>query len=125
MVQPIRSLDELARHGGCIHAECRQCGRLAIFAVHDLLAHFRRRKLTLAWPRFAKHIRCSPPDGCGARDPEVAWVPNPPPPDDDPPPPRPRFVRAGPPAPLGVDQREWNRARDDRERRRLIRQARG
>jgi hypothetical protein len=39
--------------------------------ARELLAHFRRRKLTLAWRRFAKHIRCKPPEGCGARDPEV------------------------------------------------------
>jgi hypothetical protein len=123
MIQPIRSLRDLERHGGSIHAECRTCGRVAIFAVSDLLAHFRRRKLAMNWPHFAEKLRCLPPDGCGTNNPKVTWWGSTPPPDDDQPPPRPRFVRN--PAPPGVDQNAWERAKGERERKRLIRQARG
>jgi hypothetical protein len=72
MIQPIRSLRDLERHGGSIHAECRTCGRVAIFAVSDLLAHFRRRHMPMDWPHFAEKLRCLPPAGCGATNPSVS-----------------------------------------------------
>jgi hypothetical protein len=122
MIAPIRSLADLERHGGSIHAECSQCGRVALFAVSELLGHFRRRKLRMKWPEFAERLRCSPPDGCGAYNPKVTWYSRPPPPEDDPPPPRPRFVRTA--APPGIDPEAWQKARGDRERRRLLRIAR-
>jgi hypothetical protein len=123
MIQPIRSLRDLERHGGSIHAECRTCGRVAIFAVSDMLAHFRRRRLPMNWPHFAEKLRCLPPAGCGANNPSVAWYASTPPPNDDQPPPRPRFVR--PSAPPGIDPDAWERAKTDRDRRRLVRLVRG
>jgi hypothetical protein len=100
MVQPLRSLADLELHGGSIHATCRGCNRVAIFAVGELLAHYRRRKLTLNWPAFAQYLRCKT---CGDNHPEVVWEPSNPPPGDNPPLPRPRFSRpAVAEAPLGV-----------------------
>ena len=121
MVQAIRDLTELARKGGSIRAEC-PCGRVTIFAVGELLAHFVRKGWSDSWPGFARHLRCQ---NCGRRRPRVAWLVNPPPPEDDPQPPRPRFVRVPFPPPPGVPVDAWAKARDDRERRRLIRIVRG
>jgi len=121
VVQSIRSLRELSSKGGHIHCECA-CRRVAKFSVGDLAAYLMRKGLTDAWPQFARHLRCG---GCGARSPKVSWYVSPPPPEDDPPPPRPRSVRNALPVPRGVDMTEWERAADDRERRRLVRRARG
>jgi hypothetical protein len=123
MIQPIRSLRDLERHGGSIHAECQTCGRVAIIAVSDLLAHFRRRHLPMNWPHFAEKLRCLPPAGCGANNPNLSWYGSMPPPDDNQPPPRPRFVRN--PALPGIDQNAWERAKSNRHRRSLIRLAGG
>jgi hypothetical protein len=124
MVQGIRGLADLVRRRGTIQATCRACGRVALFDVGELAAHFTRKGWDSSWPGFARRLRCGDA-ACGARNPAVAWLVADPPPDTDPPPPRPRFARAASPAPLGVDQGEWARARDDRERRLLIRRARG
>lgn len=121
MAQPIKDLTELAMKGGAVRAEC-PCGRVAIFDIRDLCAWLSHKGRTKQWPDFARHLRCGE---CGRRNPEVTWQPSPPPP-EDPLPPRPRFTRAArPPAPLGVPEDVWARARDDRERRRLIRIVRG
>jgi hypothetical protein len=123
MVQAPRDLADVVRHGGSIRAECRSCFRVALFAPGELGAHFARKKWDSSWPQFARRLRCQ----CGARGPKVSWLVTEPPP-SDPPPPKPRFVRNGgevPWKPAGIDQSEWDRAVDDRERRRLVRQARG
>lgn len=119
--RPIRELGDLERAGGSIEATCRKCKRAGLFAVSDLLAHFRRRKWDASWPAgVATKLRC---EACGSRFPDIAWsvVPSPP----TQPPPRPRSVREPPmPVPLGVDPEEWEKAQTDRDRRRLIRIAR-
>jgi hypothetical protein len=124
MPQGIKTLRELIAKGGHIHAECRQCGRVAKFSVSDLSAYFGVRGWSDSWPEFAGRLRCQPETGgCGNRGPRVNWyVEAPPPP--DPSPPRPRFVRNAIPVPTGVDQTEWEKARGERERRRLVRRAR-
>ena len=115
MVQAIRNLAELLNKGGSIRAEC-SCGRVAIFALADLLGHYRRKGWSDAWPSFAQRLRCRT---CGQREPRVAWLINEPPPPDDPPPPKPRFIRNA--VPPGISPAEWANAPNDRERRRLIR----
>ena len=124
MVQAPKDLAELARHGGSIRAECRSCARVALFSPSELAAHFARKGWDDGWRQFAKKLRCR----CGAREPKVSWIVMPPPPPVDPAPPKPRFVRDGGERyvkPAGIDQGEWDRARDDRDRKRLVRQARG
>lgn len=125
MVQPIKSLSELARHGGTVQATCRACAKVALFSPFELARHFKSRNLDDSWPRFAWHLVCSGDEGCGARNPKVAWLTGEPPPPEGKPPPRPRLVRQAIYVPKGVDPTEWEKARSDRERRRLIRQARG
>lgn len=125
MVQPIKSLGELTRNGGTVQATCRACGKVALFSPTELAAHFARRKLDGSWASFAKHLVCSGDEGCGARYPKVAWLTGDPPPPDSDPPPRPRLVRPATYVPRGIDPGEWENARDDRERKRLIRRARG
>lgn len=48
-----------------------------------------------------------------------------PPIDADPSPPKPRLVRQPRRSPIGIRQEDWERAKTDQERRRLIRIARG
>lgn len=112
VMQPIRDLAELARHGGSVHAQCRTCGRTAIFSVFELLAFFRQRHWPIAWPRFAERLRC---EGCDARGPRVSWRTDPPPP-EDPMPPRPRYARQPRPAPLNEGEDGLARARERRRR---------
>ena len=95
---------------------------MALFAVRDLLSYFIRKGWATGWPGIAKKLRC---EGCGRRSPGIAWQTDEPPP-EDPVPPRPRLARtARSPAPLGISEEDWAKARDDRERRRLIRIVRG
>lgn len=108
-----------------IQATCRGCGKVAIFAVADLVAHFRAKRWSDAWPGFAKKLRCADDDGCGARNPRVAWLIGQPPPNDDPNPPKPRLVRQPRSCPIGISQTDWEKAKTDQDRRRLIRIARG
>ena len=125
MVGGIRSLGELVRHGGTIQASCRRCGRVALFAVGELAAHFIAKGWSDAWPDFAKKLCCSGKEGCGNSAPAVAWMVDAPPPDHDPSPPKPRLVRAPKRSPIGISQEDWEKAKTDRDRRRLIRIARG
>jgi hypothetical protein len=125
MVGGIRTLGELTRHGGTIQATCRQCGRVALFAVSELATHFLAKGWSDSWPAFSKKLRCSGKDGCGSSMPNVAWLVDAPPPDHDPSPPKPRMVRTPQRSPVGISQEDWEKAKTDRERRRLIRIARG
>ncbi len=125
MVRSIRNLDELISRGGMIQATCRGCERVAIFSVPELAAHFRAKRWNSDWPAFAKKLRCSGSEGCGRRNPRVAWLIGQPPPDDDPTPPKPRLVRQPRRSPLGISQADWDKAKTDKERRRLIRIAPG
>lgn len=112
MVQAPRDLDDICRKGGTVRAECRACGRVALFAPGELLMHWERKRWDCSWPSFARHLVCRRPEGCGARGPRVSWLSSSPPPDDDPPPPRPRFTRTAlPKAPEPIDMREWQRRR--------------
>jgi hypothetical protein len=117
----------VARHGGSVRAECRQCGRVAIFAPGDLAHHWRQKGSDGSWPNFARHLVCRRPDGCGERFPMVSWLVSNPPPPDDPEPPKPRFTRTKSAhwKPHGIDQDAWDACRDDRDRKRLVRSARG
>ena len=110
MVQPVRTLRELARHGGSLRVTCRSCGRAALFSVRDTVDHFTRRHWPDDWDAVPQRFRCA----CGRRDVVVSWVEGPPP--DPPGPPAPREVYAPP----GVDPDAWAKA-GARERRRMIR----
>lgn len=125
VVRAIRNLGELVGRGGTIQATCRTCGKVALFEAGELAAHFRAKHWNDAWPAFAARLRCAGSDGCGARKPKVAWLIGNPPPDEDPDPPKPRLVRKPSTAPAGISQADWEAAKSDRERRRLIRIARG
>jgi hypothetical protein len=125
VVRGIRNLEELIGRGGMIQATCRGCEKVAIFSVADLAAHFRAKGWSDAWPGFAKRLRCSGPDGCSRRNPAVAWLIGQPPPDQDPQPPKPRLVRRPERPPIGISQSDWDKAKTDSDRRRLIRIARG
>ena len=115
MVSGIRSLTELLYQGGTVQATCRACGRVALFSPYELAHYFRRRGWDDGWPGFAGRLRCSGLGGCGAREPNVAWLVGDPPPESDPPPPRPRLNRnPGRPRPTSE---EWERARERRLRR--------
>ena len=98
--------------------------RVALFAVGELAAHFIAKGWSDAWPHFAKKLRCSGTDGCGSSGPSVAWSVDAPPPDHDPTPPKPRLVRTPKKSPIGISQEDWEKAKTDRDRRRLIRIAR-
>jgi hypothetical protein len=125
MVRSIRNLAELIGRGGMVQATCRSCGKVAIFAVRDLAAYFRAKSWSDTWPGFAKKLRCAGADGCGARNPKVARLIGEPPPEDDPDSPRPRLLRHPRNCPIGINQADWEKAKTDRKRRRLIRIARG
>jgi hypothetical protein len=94
-------------------------------AESELAAHFMAKGWSDAWPGFAKKLRCSGTDGCGSSGPSVAWLVDAPPPDHDPTPPKPRLVRTPKKSPIGISQEDWEKAKTDRDRRRLIRIARG
>ena len=118
--QPIRTLEELSRKaGGSVECTCQKCGRVARFSVYELAQWFRGMRWDDRWPEFARRLRCSPPDGCGERGPAVRWIEFPERP-AKPQPPAPRYE-----CPNGVDPEAWAGARDDSERKRLIRAARG
>lgn len=93
MVQAIRSLGELVRHGGTVQATCRRCGRVALFSPFELSTFYSRKRWADAWPGFAERLRCSGKGGCGERCPRVSWLVGDPPTEIDPLPPRPRLVR--------------------------------
>jgi hypothetical protein len=104
------TLMELARHGGSVHVKCRDCGRTADFDIGELSRWFRARGQSDNWHAIRKRFRCDRMrGGCGSKRVEVSyWMPDPPPKD----------------VPLGVDPAAWAKA-DERERKRLIRLARG
>ena len=122
MNRPIRQLGDLERVGGGVEVDCRRCRRTALFAVGELLAHFRRRGWDGEWPNgIAVKLRC---EACGSRFPRLAWFADAPPAArDDPRPPRLRAVTSLA-VPLGVDPVEWEKAATDRDRKLLIRRAR-
>jgi hypothetical protein len=113
VVRGIRNLEELISRGGMVQATCRGCGKVAIFSVSDLAAHFRTKRWNDAWPGFASKLRCSGADGCGRRNPTVAWLIGQPPPDQDPQPPKPRLVRRPQGPPIGISQADWEKAKTD------------
>lgn len=120
MASPTRDLHAVLREERAVRAGCR-CGRVAIFNTREPLGHFSHKGWADVWPGLAQKLRCT---GCGARNPRVGWqtdrAPSPTLP------PRPREARASPASvPMGVDPVAWMRAWDDRERKRLIRAARG
>ena len=118
--RPIKTCADAARHGFFLEITCGKCGRIGIF---DPASFFGTRWYSVGINRLAARMRCdgSPggPQGCGARGATlrfVSWPPTPPKIEI------PKPVAT--PAPRGVDQAAWDRA-DERERKRLIRQARG
>lgn len=117
-----RSMDDFARHGcASITVVCDGCGRQVTFATAALLAFFTRRGLTTTLPWAGRYFVCRGRrgiEGCGHRGARLLpsdWDGPP-----DPGPPTPLRERV----PAGVDRDAWARA-DDRERKRLIRRARG
>jgi hypothetical protein len=111
MVQPVRSLGELARHGGSLRVECRRCRRIALFGVAETADYFRRKGWVDDWDSLPGRFRC----GCGARQAAIAWCEGTPPP-GEPRAPEPRHVYPPP----GIDPLDWATA-NARERRRLLR----
>jgi hypothetical protein len=43
MVQAPRDLADIVAKGGTIRAECRQCGRVALFAPFEVEVYWRRK----------------------------------------------------------------------------------
>lgn len=78
----------------------------------ELSTFFRQRGWPDSWPDFAQRLRCAASDGCGAKNPKVAWLSNDPPP-PTPAPPRPRLVRT---TDTKADTSEWEKARRRRRR---------
>lgn len=118
-----RCLEDFARHGcAAVIVTCNGCGREVSFATAELLAHWARRRMTTTLPWAGRYFVCRGRGdvlGCGHRGARLrpgSWN-NPPTP---PPPPTPRTERV----PAGVDAAAWARA-DTRERKRLVRRARG
>ena len=103
----IETTSQLHRHGYWLRVRCRACGHMADFSNDQLLELAKGRFVSGRIDQIVAHMRCSV---CKAKP--TDWAPTFPPDDHG-------------PAPLGVNQRAWAAARDDRERKRLIRQARG
>ena len=114
------SFFDCERHGLGIHVQCLGCGRIAIFSAGALFKHFLDRRRSSMLDQAGRFFVCRGAGaiaGCGHRG--VRLRPCEPP-----------APRKAPPAavaervPIGVDPDAWARA-DDRERKRLIRRARG
>lgn len=101
----IETINHLHRHGYNMRLRC-PCGHDVSLSVEQLLARIKGTKVGWKLDDIAANARCS---ACKRRG--VPWTVALPP--------------DGPLAPLGVDAVAWANARDDRERKRLIRQARG
>lgn len=94
MVQAPKSLEDVSRHGGSIRAECRACGRVALFVPGELARYFSMRGWDGSWQRFPQKLRCQ----CGEKNPQVSWlVVDPPPSHRADRPPQPRYQRAASP----------------------------
>ena len=121
MVGPIPdNLRELARFGGLIKVRCKLCGHEAHFNTGDLSNYFRQMKVRDDWHTIAAKFVCQGRSraGCGSRKVHVRLVIEAP----EPPPRKPKPVDA-PKCPKGIDPVLWSNA-DDRERKRLVSQAR-
>lgn len=116
----LNSLDDYARYDADVEVTCRRCGRVALFDARSLVDYFRSRGLNRSLEVAKLKFRCAGEGdkGCGSRDVKIRARPRPNPTSPEGAP-KPRAV-----APPGVDPVAWARA-DERERKRLIRQARG
>lgn len=95
----------LHRHGYWLRLRCA-CGHDVILSVENILELTKGKKVGSRIDDIAAAARCRKCKRRGAR-----WTVALPPDERD--------------TPIGVDPGEWANARDDRERKRLIRQARG
>ena len=119
----LETFGDCSKHRLGIVAECLGCGRKVQFSAAQLAAHFQRRKLPGRLAAVGGYFVCRGRGairGCGHRGARLSPAFFEPPP--EPP--------GAPPAlaeyvPGGVDPKAWARARDDRQRRWLIRKARG
>ncbi len=101
----VESVSDLARHKFLYQLKCR-CGHTVTMTAAQLLERLRGKKVRPDLDTIAAHAKCDLCDRRGAR-----WSLTLPP-------------DAGS-VPVGVDPIAWVTARDDRERKRLIREARG
>lgn len=118
--RPIRTLLDAANARLCLQITCGGCGRRAIFRASEFRTVC-RSNTELA--NLARRLRCKGlpghVTGCGHRGAQILPIDWPP---VDPAPALPKPVAL--PAPAGVDAELWARA-DERERKRLLRNARG
>jgi len=119
--RPIRTIEDCNAHHLKLQVTCRNCGRVAVFEPHGFLA-FGTVPFSLPLNRLAARLVCRgdfEQKGCGKRGANVTpivWPPIEP-------------IRLPPKpfaymTPRGVDPEAWAKA-DERERKRLIRIARG
>lgn len=117
--RPIRTLLDAANAGLCLQITCGGCGRRAIFRASE----FRNVcRANTELPNLARRLKCKGlaghVEGCGHRGAQILPIDWPP---IDPAPPLPKPIAL--PAPAGVDPEAWAMA-DERERKRLLRNAR-
>ena len=118
--RPIRTCSDAAGHGFYLEVTCPQCRRVAIFNPAEF---FVTKWFTRPVEQLAARMVCqggpSSTSGCGWRGVSTRFITYPPTP-----PSRAIPKPVATPAPKGIDQTAWDAA-DERERRRLIRIARG
>jgi hypothetical protein len=114
MAQPMRDLTQVMQHDCLLAMECRACGHLGLADPGEVHAYCMERRWSPMLSDLEGKLRCS---ACAGR--RIRVYPNGK---------RTGFVaKPFPPkisAPAGIDPQQWARA-DERQRRELLRQARG
>lgn len=122
--RPIRTIAQAHEHGLYVEVRCRHCGRTALFDPSGFVTMrgmYQADAERVGWRMVCRGGVGEKP-GCGAKGAEIRFVSYPPAPPRGPKP-KP-IVPDDAATPAGVDPDAWAAA-DERERKRLLRAARG